>query len=175
MRFQFRLRTTLLFVAAVSLALAATRSATSAWASAIITMTVLTLLVSVALAIGSRGERQSFWIGFAVCGAGYFAVVLTPIAPHITEYLATSKAVSLLRDQFHPQPEYRLANPPTPTQSEIIAVNALGEEWNSRARNFRWIGESIWALILGTLGGMLVRLVARRRAGKSGDPSVSGS
>ena len=130
-------------------------SASSAWASAIVTATVLTLLASIALAI----ECRSFWIGFAVCGTGYFAIVMTPIPPQIGDHLATSKAVTLLRDQVHPYPTFNPQHDP-PSETEITLVR----DWDEKATNFRWIGECIWALILGTLGGMLVRLVARRRA-----------
>jgi hypothetical protein len=162
---QYRLRTILLLFVAASVALAAMRSASAAWASSIVTATVLAMLASIALAIGSG--RRSFWIGFAVCGTGYFAVVMTPIPPQITDHLATSQAMRFLRDKFLPQPAYRMKNPPTPTASEYIAMSAEGEEWNSRATNFRWIGECIWTLILGALGGVLVRFVAGRRGRES--------
>jgi len=58
------LRAILLLFVASSLAAAAMRFATAAWASAIITVIVVTLLVSVALAVCSRGERRSSWIDF---------------------------------------------------------------------------------------------------------------
>ena len=104
-RWQFSLRAILLLFVAVSLAAAAMRFATAAWASAVVTATVLTLLVSVALAASSRGERRSFWIGFAVCGAGYFGFITTPIASEYVERLATTKAVIFLCERIHPQPQ----------------------------------------------------------------------
>jgi hypothetical protein len=164
---QFSLRTILLFVVAASLALAAMRYATPAWASAIITATVFTLLLSTALAACTRGDRRSFWFGFAICGIGYFAVVMTPVAPEIKEQLATTRAVTFLRDSFHPL-ENVASNqgyPPSPTTWE----------WDQMAVSFRLIGQCLWALILATLGGSLVRWIVLRGVGglKNSSPSRS--
>src|SRR5437868_8447080 len=106
--FHFSLRTLLLFVVAASLALAAMRYATSAWASGIVTLTVLLLIASVALAGCSGGVRRPFWVGFAICGIGYFALVMSPypLAPEILETLGTSRSVVFLRDKFHPAEDY---------------------------------------------------------------------
>jgi hypothetical protein len=168
MRFQFSLRTILLFVVAASLALAAMRFATTAWASAVVTATMFMLFVSVALAVCSRGERRYFWIGFAICGTGYFAVAMTPF--QITEHLATSKAVIFLRDKFHPY-QYLppLKNPGD--ASERATRDNLWSDHQERVANFRWIGESIWTWILGAIGGVLVRLIAGRGVGESHKPS----
>ena len=151
---QYRLRTILLFVLVASVALAAMRSASSAWASAIVTATLLALLVSIALAI----ERRPFWIGFAVCGAGYFAIVMTQFPPLVVNHLATSQVVTLLAEQFQPRPVFGSQNPASPQQANLALRN-----WSTRDENFRTIGESIWTLIIGALGGMLIRFVARRR------------
>jgi hypothetical protein len=174
MRFQFRLRTTLLFIVAASVALAAMRSASPAWASAIVTATVLALLVSIALAMGSRGDRRLFWIGFAVYGTGYFAVVMTPFPQQIAESLATTIAVRFLDDTIHPPtPPYQPRKPPN--ESEWRSYNNLFIDWTVRAEKFVLIGQCIWALILATLGGVFVRLIAGRGTGKPGDPPSSGS
>jgi hypothetical protein len=172
MRFQFSLRTILLFVVAASVALAAMRFATAAWVSVIVTATMLTLFVSVALAVCRRGERRYFWIGFAICGTGYFAVAMTPF--QFVEHLATSKAVTFLRDKFHPYPYLPPLKNPRDALERTTRDN-LWRDYEERTANFRWIGECVWTLILATLGGMFVRSIAGRGAGKSGDPSLSGS
>jgi hypothetical protein len=171
-RWQFSLRTILLFVVAASVALAAMRFATAAWASVIVTATMLTLFASVALAVCRRGERRYFWIGFAICGTGYFVVAMTPF--QIVEHLATSKAVTFLRDKFHPY-QYLppLKNPRD--ASEVATRDNLWRDHGERVANFRWIGECVWTLILGAIGGMLVRLIAGRRIEESGDRSWSRS
>lgn len=185
--FRFSLRTLLLFVFATSLALAAMRYATTAWASSVVTVTVLTLLASFVLAACRRGERRSFWIGIAICGTGYFVVVTSPylLAPEILRTLATSRAVALLRDNFHspqgyPIPidpgMYTAANPgrampagpfyPVPPDAPLLPSQAHSNDdtsdYATMTTNFLLIGQCIWTLIFAALGGMLARFAAGR-------------
>jgi hypothetical protein len=183
-----------LFVVAASLALAAMRYATPAWASVIVTATIFTLFVSIALAVCSRGERRSFWIGFAICGTGYLAVVTTPIAPEFVMRLATTRSVAFLRDEFHPPTDYQytsggngfpLTGPVAPEPPLPLLPSQISKEYSYQsftdfayetvAWNFLLIGQCIWALILATLGGSLVRLIVSRGAGELQDRSPSRS
>ena len=159
-RFRFRLRTLLLFIVAASFALAAMRFATAAWASAIVTATVLTLLVSIALAVCTSGERRSFWIGFAICGNVYLLGVTESIkllAPEIVVNLATTRAVAFLRESFHPQRSYMDGQSPKPllpllpSQESSQTTSDFYDRWSDgsyhvMAVNFDLIGQSIWAL-----------------------------
>lgn len=195
-RWQFSLRAILLLFAAASLAAAAMRFATAAWASAVVTATVLTLLVSVALAISSRGERRSYWIGFAICGGGYLAGVTSItsfFAPEVVMRLATTRSVAFLRDEFHPPSSFKFTTggpfstagpvapePPLPLlpsqKSKSYSYQSFTDDsYETIAWNFLLIGQCIWAMILAALGGMLVRLIAGRGAGKSDDSSHSRS
>jgi hypothetical protein len=107
--FRFSLRALLLSVAAMALALAAMRFANIAWASAVVTITILALLASMAVAAGRRGERRSFWIGFALCGSGYLAVITTSLDPELVLKLATTQSIAFLRDKFHPGSDFQSA------------------------------------------------------------------
>ena len=72
-----------------------------------VTVTILTLLGSVSLALGRCGDRRAFWMGFAVCGVGYLAMVTTPFAPELVVKLATTQSIAFLRDTFHPPSDFQ--------------------------------------------------------------------
>jgi hypothetical protein len=184
--FRFSLRALLLFVVAASLALAAMRYATSVWASGVVTVTVLMLLASVALAACSRGERRSYWVGFAICGGGYLLATtcLTSVfAPEFMVKLATSQSIVFLGEKFHPHSDYEqaekaaaAANPypysggySSPPRRPLLPSQVL-KDWNTFAEggyeataiNFLLIGQCVWALIIAILGGTIARFAATR-------------
>jgi hypothetical protein len=180
--FRFSLRTLLLFVAAASLALAAMRSANYAWASGAVTVTVLMLLASIALAACSRGERRSYWIGFAICGGGYLLATTSLsniFAPELMVKLATSQSVVFLGEKFHPHSDYEQAEKaaaaanPYPAYSSpprALLPSQVLKDWNTYAEggykataiNFLLIGQCLWAMVLAALGGTLARFAASR-------------
>ena len=185
-RFQFRLRTLLLVVVAASLALAAMRYSTSAWTTGVVTVTVLLLIASIALAFCSRIDRRPFWIGFAACGWAYLVVIGSTgfVAPEFALRLATTKSVEFLRDKFHPpedfnepQQGFRFA-PALPLLPSQVVKNTYSyqtdtdKDYPAIAWNFLLIGHCLWALIIATLGGTLARFAAgRSRRGAASESS----
>ncbi len=174
-RFQFSLRGLLLFIAALSLTLGAMHYATAAWAVGAVNLTVLVLLVSAARSVGARDNRRSFWLGFAVCGSAYLVATMS-FAPEFVEQLGTSKVVAFLRDQFHPASQFPNYSPLVETPAALmpsqLGINPgvsipqwysnYGEDYEAMTKNFVLIGQCVWALILGTLGGMLSQFAASR-------------
>jgi hypothetical protein len=184
-RFQFSLRTLLIFIVAASLALAAMRYSTAAWTTGVVTVTILLLLGSIMLAFSSRSDRRPFWIGFAVCGVAYLIVVGSTgfVAPEFVLRLATTKSVEFLRDKLHPPSdfvEYLPGGPPGSPRQRVFYSPALpllpsqvikntysyqsdtDERYGAIAWNFLLIGDCLWALLLGMFGGMLAQFAARR-------------
>jgi hypothetical protein len=155
---QFSLRTLLLFVVVVSVIFAAMRIATPAWASAVISATVLTLLFSIVLAVFKR----PFWIGFAICGTFYLGFVKTPFAKEFVDNLVTTHAVAFLRDRFHPYSDYPSTRLPGASAATQASANRASDDYDEMRRNTRLIGECLCTLILGTLGGTLARFAVRR-------------
>jgi hypothetical protein len=166
MRFQFSLRALLIFIVAVSLALAAMRFATAAWANAVVNFTMFALLFSVVLAV----YRRPFWIGFAVCGIGYLALDQMPFAPDFVDRLITKRSVNSLREMLHPEADYF---PPGWVEANLSGLSVSrgfnqsevhdgNNRWQEMAKNFRLIGTCVWILVLAVLGGMLAQFAAGR-------------
>jgi hypothetical protein len=164
--FQFSLQALLAFIVAASLALAAMRFATTAWADAVASVTIFGLLFSIVLA----AYRRPFWIGFAICGIGYFALDQMRFAPDFVDRLITKRSVDSLREMFHPQADFF---PPGWVEANLngqgrslyfdqSAVSDGNYKWQEMASNFRLIGACLWIWIFATLGGMLARFVAGR-------------
>jgi hypothetical protein len=194
-RFQFSLRSLLIFIAAVSLVSAAMRYSTAAWTTGVVTVTVFLLLASIALAFSSPIDRRPFWIGFAVCGVAYLFVVGSTgfVAPEFVLRLATTKSVEFLRDKLHPPSdfvEYLPGGPPGRPPTRVFYSPALpllpsqvikntysyqsdtDERYGAIAWNFLLIGHCLWALLLGTLGGMLARFAASRSRSQATSESI---
>jgi hypothetical protein len=133
-RVQFRLRTLLIGVAAVAFGAAALRFG---WAKETISATVLLLLLSIVLAVYGR----PFWMGFAICGVGYFLLTVGPFAQELHSSSITRDFAQLIR---------RLANPP------IVYGN-----------QFDLMCDSLWSLILGVVGGVLAQFTASRSGMRS--------
>ena len=84
--FQFSLRALLIFVVAACFAFAAMKNATYAWTTGVVTVTVLVLIASIALAFSSPIDRRPFWTGFAVCGCA----VTSPLSVRLSSLLLNS-------------------------------------------------------------------------------------
>jgi hypothetical protein len=175
-RFQFKLRTLLLAIVAVSLALAAMRFASAAWVSGAVSATVGVFISAIAIGIGSSGVRGAFWIAFAACGGAYLIVTMS-FNQEFVEQLVTSKVVALARDAFHPPSDYSHGGLPDETPPALMSRQAggtlgveaapwlnIGPDYAVMNTNFVLIGQCIWSLILAMLGGMLARFAAVSRA-----------
>ena len=84
--FQFSVRQLLAAIAFVAVGAAALRNANDYWMSGIWAFVSLLLAVVILLVIFRRGQSQAFWIGFALFGWLYFAIVLVaywPTGPNV--------------------------------------------------------------------------------------------
>src|SRR5947209_17145593 len=88
----------LLVVLFCGVALAALRSPSTAWASALFTLATGALLVAPLGIIYRRGRRQAFCVGFALFGWGYFLLSLVPEA---RAQLGTTTLLGALHARLH--------------------------------------------------------------------------
>ena len=120
---QFSVRQLLIAVAFVAIGAAALRNANSYWLTVLWGIVPLLLAVAILLVIFRRGQSQAFWIGFALFGSLYFAVVLvaywpTPNAarydPLAYHQLATTKLIDWAYSKIIPEKQ-RQSQIPDPT------------------------------------------------------------
>ena len=95
---RFTIGSLLVLVVFLAVGLAALRGATEGWDSGVFGLTLLVLLGSVLLAAHRDGPRRAYWLGFALFGWAYLALLEVPsIAPR----LPTTHALAYL-DSFVP-------------------------------------------------------------------------
>jgi hypothetical protein len=90
---RLNLRTLLAVVLFLGIGFAAFREATDFWDSAVLSLTLSALLVSLLLALHHTEEKRAFWTGFVLFGWAYFALSMTPT---VEPRLPTTRALAYL-------------------------------------------------------------------------------
>jgi hypothetical protein len=151
----------------VGLDLAALRSPTGLWASALFTMTSGLLVAAILGIVYRRGPRRAFWLGFALFGWTYLLVSDGPwFSAEVQPVLLTTRLIEDLYPRLHPPP----TNWPPP---QLVAWNPLGSPadfpdspWTVNHPHFRRIGHAVAAQLVAVLGGVLACLFEATRTKK---------
>lgn len=169
-QFRFTIRGLIALVTLVAVAVAALRDGSAFWDSVTFSATLFILVSSILSAIHFSGRSRAFWIGFALCGSVYFGVSLLP---EVRTRLLTTRALAYL-GRLIPSVRVDLTNNQDPEErSKVLMPNGstrpgvvlgieggTGKLYASRggpSEYFYPIGHSLWALVLGLLGGLLSR------------------
>jgi hypothetical protein len=168
-RIRFNIATLLVIIFILGVGFAALRESSDLWESGIFTVTLGVLLISILLAIHRAGKRRAFWLKFAVFGWFYLGLSLVP---SIESRLITTKTLTFLDSKvpgrtfqvkgiaFSPQWN-RIA---TAGQGQVRLWDATGKPvggWSGTTESFVRIGHSLFALLMGWLGGRLSCRVCR--------------
>lgn len=186
-RFRFSMSRLLLIVLLVALGCAALVQSTPLWASVVVTITLLLLMLSAIMAITGRGSSRSFWIGFAVAGWIYWIVVNTQFTADFRGRLLTTQSLDYLarkvqKQGFQPSsapppyyppaavapptqiaPQRVTVAPPTvyysqPVSTTVYTVVApTGTGHFERLMAFDRIGQAMYVILFGLLGGSVCR------------------
>lgn len=148
-------------VAAVAVAIAATRHAVghpAEW----FTLTVVSCLAAGVAAACGRGRVRAFGVGFALLGGGYLILGFSPLGDH----LPTETLFDGIDAALHEPP----ALPPDPFDARAVrGRHAL------RAARFRGSLHSLTALVLGLAGGAAARLLAHPDGEREPDDPPEGT
>lgn len=153
---QFSLRQLIYATAIIGIACVALMYATPFWAALAFSVTILLLLAAFVLASAAKGQQRMFWVGFAVCGWGYLAVLHSPLlggnndnwhaqsgGPLVTSLLLDSVYFKVL-PLVHAEPQ----------------IDATGMAIRSSSNypfspDFYRVGHSLFALLSALCGGLL--------------------
>ena len=195
---RFTIRSLLLVITFVGVAVAAVRASTDAWDSGILGLTLLGLLTAVLLAIHRTDRWRAFWLGFALFGWAYLVASLIPpigarlpttmglafINSKIPGRETTITAVFGYTSTAGTNPVHAVAFSP---QGDTLVSSSHGVVWlwdattgrllagpGGTTENFLRIGHSLLTLVLAFVGGHLSRyLYGRGRGEISHSPSDS--
>ena len=162
------------FVVIVALGFGGLKEATPMWASACFTVAFVGLIAGSLIAFQARGRSRAFWTGFAVSGWIYFASMFAIGSPPRVN--APPLLIELLLDRMEP-----MIHPPfitsvlTSTATPITATTSIPTlptappaapfivSFNTAPLNYRQVGHSLAALLVGYLGGSFSVFIAARR------------
>ncbi len=143
---RFSLSSLLWFVVIVAITLAALVSPLGWWRTAFKATTLCCLFFAILAAIQRRGSRQSFWLGFAIVGWGYFALQQLPIE----SALPTTSLSWKIQEVVQP---VKVVSGAVTNGNEIYACSEV----------VRWL----WPMLLGFVGGIVARYL------KESEPDVA--
>jgi hypothetical protein len=161
--FRFTIAHLLGLVLFIAVGFAALREATALWDSAVFSVTLAVLSVSVLLALHRADRRRVYWLGFALFGWIYLGASLIP---PIECRLLTTEALARIAARI-PALVDPVAFTFSPDGSSLVASRpGMIRLWNATTGQllggsvgstdcFRGIGHSIVALVLAYLGGHL--------------------
>jgi hypothetical protein len=181
-RLRFTLAQLMAIVIPIGVGLAALRSASVVWTSAVFTLTVLVLSSAVLGAMAFRGRARMTWAGFALFGWIYLATVFGPWSeghgvkppPYLTRWLldytltrywyANRIDTAPPGEVLFPTPAFTvgmgggISGAMTPGQiagspAPVVFVNML---------QFRRIGHCLGAILFGLVGAVVGRAMAAR-------------
>jgi hypothetical protein len=188
---RFSIRTLMSAIVVSAIGLAALRNASDLWAGIMLLVALAAVGVAVLGAIILRGRDRCWWLGFALFGGGYLALVFVPWESKAPRQLGTTDLLdyvhakvvgspiknfdvtrydknSVLYQAIIPDRGLNITWPP-----DIVAATLPVNRWSSAlpgAANydqFQHVGHSIFALIAGLVGGLIATwfYAKRERAG----------
>ena len=169
------------FVVFIAVTSAALREATDLWDSGVFGVALLTLLVSVLLAVHRTDQGRAFWLGFAVFGWAY---LVASLVPPVESRLPTTKGLAYLDSKLSDRVisvTWGLTTPGGTTNTgnavqalafspdgKTLGANQSGTVrlWNATtgrllagpngsSENFVRIGHSLMGLVMAFFGGCL--------------------
>jgi hypothetical protein len=172
-RLRFTLAQLMAVVIFAGFGFAALRSATPRWSSVVFTLTVAVLLAAILAAIARRGRARIMWTGFALFGWFYLGTTFGPWAagngvtapPYLTKW-----ALDYLDARFWAVAQAPAGRMDTGPSGEVLFQRFLlgmppGNapiQFTPDSSQFRRIGHSIAAILVGLLGAVLGRLMAAK-------------
>jgi hypothetical protein len=180
LRLNFSLRALLGFVAVAAIGCGGLMYPSRASASLAWTLTLIALFVAVLGAVGRKGSKRAFWLGFAIAGWGYFwcahwvdeertLMGLWELQTHGP--LLTTKFLRWLLETTHPLPPrpgggfFSLAVeiPHVALAQDLGQLGPVHSE--GFTTNFMRVGHCLWTLLFAVLGGCLTRWFHRTAEG----------
>lgn len=163
---QFSIRTLLLVAVVVAIGCAALIHPTEMWRQAIVTMTILIIMISTLAAIFGHGNVRASAGGFAVAGWLYFLLAFSP-SLSIREHLLTSKGLDMLEHVVLGESERSVNTIPfMPDGRQLVTGtgNSTIRLWDlsTRNSNFRNIGHALWTLTFGMIGSFVAGWFSQR-------------
>lgn len=169
---RFSLRSVLIAFVYVAVGSVALVRVTEVWVSAVVSLTVATLLLATAACISSTGHTRTFCGSFALTGFLYLALIYAPgssenVAPH----LATTQLLKWVAEQKYGE-KVDTGQTSFSTGSlrfTGVTVRVIGTNSIWPATQFVRVGQYLTALVIGVVAASVASACSRRAS--RGTPS----
>ena len=188
--FRFHIGTLVILILVLGVGFAALRESSDLWDSNIFTVTLAVLLIAILLTVHRMESRRAFWIGFAMFGWIYLGLTLVPsiesrlITTKLLTYLDSKVPVQPMgiydvqitrpgsagsaNNSFQLSTSIKAGDRITiynRNRAQVMYLDAMTGRllgrWSGTTENFVRIGHSLFALLVGWLGGQLSRRLYR--------------
>ncbi len=156
-RFRFSIAGLMGIVLIAAVGLAGLRNASPLWAGTLLMLTCAALALAVVGAIYCRGPRQAWWLGFAIFGWGYLALLKGCSDPSVALH-----PLSVLLEIFGD----RVILPPPRIIGGSVGGSGLGGAFGGPIappplvdRAFAIVAQCLWTLAIAMAGSILARIV----------------
>ncbi len=157
-RFRFSIAGLMGIVLIAAVGLAGLRNASALWAGTLLMLTCATLALAVVGAIYCRGPRQAWWLGFAIFGWGYLALLKCCSDPSVALH-----PLSVLLEIFGVRV---ILPPPRGIMGGSVGGPGFGGAFGGPSgppplvdRSFAIVAQCLWTLAIATAGSILARIV----------------
>lgn len=177
--FRFSLLTLFGAILVTSVGCAALVSASDAWAKVVVTATVLALLIATVGAIYLPNKWRAFAGGFAIFGSAYLLLTQGSWFESLRPQLATTVALKKLHGLMHEDSNAMSGQAinftgsgaslvldsvtGTISANNITAWTPTPATTTAPSANFHQIGQSLWAILLACVGGIVAKAFGNRR------------
>lgn len=151
-RFRFSLKWLLAAIAFIALGCAALAHASPLWEMVVASLGWCLILTAVLAGIFRRGGSQAFAIGFVVALAGYLLLVARFEHRELGNYGSSRLATTAVLRHLHAAVSHR-----APYSEAQPANMVIGPVMDPLFVCFRAIGQWLWSIVFGLLGGLLAR------------------
>jgi hypothetical protein len=165
---RFSLATLMAATVLIGIVVAGLRHATSLWAVTSFSLAVVILATAILGAVFRRDRRRVYWTGFAVFGWGYLVLCFAPwfeerVGPHLLTTIVLEDSHSYLG----PQPRLMVTSPAPGSAMTTVSTSPIAWDGSTEQENYHRIGQSLFALLFGYLGGMIATYFDAHRADSS--------
>jgi hypothetical protein len=171
--FRFSIATLMTFVLVLALGLAALRSGSEAWSTAVFTLTLVLHFTAILGAIYRRGRDRAGCLGFALFGWAYWNLSFGPwFRAEIGPQLVTTPLLEYLHPKIAPVPPPGAILDPDGKGWFVRGTSGRWTLWGWDTRDaFRRTGHSLGAVLFGLMGA-LVALAFERAEGLRRDSTA---
>jgi hypothetical protein len=168
----FSLRAFLVAVAYFAVVVVAAVAGTQPWANAVFSISLGAILVATLAALFLRDPQHTFWRGFSLIAWIYMIIAFGPTDTRWRQYLVTDSLLKPLHHMVVPYQAIRYVEPGFELQKEGEGYYRTGPRssfaiWGGSWEALQRSGHSVWAILLGLVGGYLAVIFNREAANPS--------